>query len=97
MSSDSSMNVSRPSWTAYRLPCATMPFGATAAEIICDGVNGFLTQNNKEAMAAKIRQIISNRQLLKDVGHIASKTVANSWEKIIETVQQRYLHLIQNN
>jgi len=71
--------------------------GSTAAEIICDGVNGFLTKNNKEAMAVKIRQIISNRQLLKDVGHIASKTVANSWEHIIGMVQQRYLHLMQNN
>ena len=71
--------------------------GSTAAEIICDGVNGFLTQNNKDAMAAKIRQIISNRQLLNDVGHIASKTVANSWEHIIGMVQQRYMHLIQNN
>ena len=71
--------------------------GSTAAEIICDGVNGFLTQNNKDAMAAKIRQIISNRQLLNDVGHIASETVANSWEHIIGMVQQRYMHLIQNN
>jgi len=71
--------------------------GSTAAEIICDGVNGFLTQNNKEAMAVKIRQILSNRQLLKDVGHIASKTVANSWEHIIGMVQQRYLSLMQNN
>jgi glycosyltransferase involved in cell wall biosynthesis len=74
-----------------------MPFGATAAEIICDGVNGFLTQNNKEAMAAKIRQIISNRQILKDVGHIASKTVANSWEHIIGTVQQRYISLMRKS
>ena len=71
--------------------------GATAAEIICDGVNGFLTQNSKEALAAKIRQILNNRQLLKNVGHIASKTVANSWEHIIGTVQQRYVGLMRNN
>ena len=71
--------------------------GSTAAEIICDGVNGFLTENSKEAMEAKIRQIINNRQLLKDVGHIASQTVANSWEHIIGMVQQRYISLMQNN
>ena len=71
--------------------------GSTAAEIICDGVNGFLTENSKEAMTAKIRQIISNRQLLKDVGYIASKTVANSWEDIIGLVRQRYLSLMRKN
>jgi len=69
--------------------------GSTAAEIICDGVNGFLTQNNKEAMATKIRQIMSDRKLLEDVGHIASETVVVSWEYIIGTVQQRYISMMQ--
>jgi glycosyltransferase involved in cell wall biosynthesis len=69
--------------------------GATAAEIICDGVNGFLTQNSKDAMAAKIRQIMADRKLLNDVGSIASETVALSWEHIIGTVQQRYISIMQ--
>jgi glycosyltransferase involved in cell wall biosynthesis len=69
--------------------------GSTAAEIICDGVNGFLTQNNKEAMAAKIKEIMANRKLLNDIGYIASETIAISWESIISMVQQRYISIMQ--
>ena len=69
--------------------------GSTAAEIICDGVNGFLTQNSKEAMAAKIVEIMSDRKLLNDAGYVASKTIALSWEHIINMVQQRYVSIMQ--
>jgi glycosyltransferase involved in cell wall biosynthesis len=64
--------------------------GSTAAEIVRDGVNGFLTQNNKNAMAAKIRQIISDQPLLYAAGLNASKSIAQSWESIIDTVRWRY-------
>jgi glycosyltransferase involved in cell wall biosynthesis len=63
---------------------------STAAEIICDGINGFLTQNNKEAMAAKIREIMANRNLLQETGLRAAKTVARPWTDIISTVIWRY-------
>ena len=69
--------------------------GSTAAEIICDRVNGFLTQNSKEAMAAKIVEIMSDRKLLNDAGYVASKTIALSWEHIINMVQQRYVSIMQ--
>jgi glycosyltransferase involved in cell wall biosynthesis len=69
--------------------------GSTAAEIICDGVNGFLTQNNKNAMAAKIRRIMSDPGSLRIAGSNASKSVAQSWESIIDTVRWRYETIIQ--
>jgi glycosyltransferase involved in cell wall biosynthesis len=69
--------------------------GSTAAEIVCDGINGFLTQNNKEAMAAKIRQVMTDWRVRKAVGQIAAKTIALPWEKIIGTVQQRYIGIMQ--
>jgi glycosyltransferase involved in cell wall biosynthesis len=69
--------------------------GSTAAEIICDGINGFLTQNNKNVMAAKIREIMSNHDVLHAVGLNASKTVAQSWESIIEIVRWHYETIMQ--
>jgi glycosyltransferase involved in cell wall biosynthesis len=69
--------------------------GSTAAEIICDGINGFLTQNNKNAMAAKIREIMSDHELLHAAGLNAAETVTQSWESIIETVRWRYETILQ--
>ncbi|MDR1673315.1 MAG: glycosyltransferase [Bacteroidales bacterium] len=69
--------------------------GSTAAEIICDGVNGFLTKNDKDSMTAKIREITANRHLLQEAGRHAAKNIAHSWEDIIDTVIYRYKRLIQ--
>ncbi len=71
--------------------------GSTAAEIICDGENGFLTRNDKIAIAAKIRSVIANRALLQRVGEGAAHTVARPWRQIMEEVKQRYLMLINKN
>ena len=68
---------------------------STATEFICDEVNGFLTRNSKEAMAAKILRIIGDRILLQTVGDIAAEDIAQSWENIIEQVQQRYIGIMQ--
>jgi glycosyltransferase involved in cell wall biosynthesis len=70
--------------------------GSTAAEIVSDGINGFLTQNNKNAMAAKIRKIMSDPNLLHIAGLNASTSVAQSWESIIDTVRWRYETIIQH-
>ncbi len=69
--------------------------GSTAAEIVSDGVNGFLTKNDKDAMAAKISQVIVNPALLRAVGQDASRSVARPWKDIIETVRQQYTHIIR--
>ncbi|MDR2026440.1 MAG: hypothetical protein LBQ01_02635, partial [Prevotellaceae bacterium] len=66
------------------------------AEIICDGINGFLTENNKNAMAAKIRQIMSHSDLRHAVGLTASQSISQSWESIIEAVRRRYEIIIQH-
>jgi glycosyltransferase involved in cell wall biosynthesis len=70
--------------------------GSTAAEIIRDGINGFLTQNNKNAMAAKIRKIMSNPNLLRATGLNASTSITQSWENIIDAVRWRYEEIIRN-
>jgi glycosyltransferase involved in cell wall biosynthesis len=64
--------------------------GSTAAEIVYEGFNGFLTSNNREAMAAKIREITANRRLLKETGLHAAKSIAKPWKDIISTVVWHY-------
>ncbi len=68
---------------------------STAAEIIRDGINGFLTENNKNAMVSKIREVIADRAILRTVGRNASGSISRPWEDIIDTVKQRYVHIMQ--
>jgi glycosyltransferase involved in cell wall biosynthesis len=74
---------------------ALLARNSTAAEVIVDGMNGFLAENNRDAVAAKIRQIISSPETLQDAGRNAAKTIVRSWEDIIDSVKQRYLMLIE--
>ena len=74
---------------------ALLAKNSTAAEVIVDGVNGFLADNNKNAIAAKIRQLVFNRDVLQLAGRNASQTIVRSWEDIIDSVKQRYLMLIE--
>ncbi|MDR1864806.1 MAG: glycosyltransferase [Bacteroidales bacterium] len=69
--------------------------GSTAAEIICDGVNGFLTRNSSEAMAAKIRAIMTNPSLLRATGLHAATNITHSWKDIMEVVCRRYELVMQ--
>lgn len=70
--------------------------GSTAAEILTDNVNGFLIENSAESLAEKLRELYSDVERIKKVGLEASKTIARSWENIVnEEVIDRYLSLIQ--
>lgn len=68
--------------------------GSTTSEIIVDDVNGFLIENTPEALAEKIRFLSQNRNLISMAGENASKTIARSWENIVDEVLDRYNHLI---
>lgn len=73
-----------------------MVSGSTAAEILTDNVNGFLIDNTPEALAARLRELYSDRERMKDVGLSASKTIARSWKDIVnEEVLDRYMSLIK--
>lgn len=67
---------------------------STASEVVVDNVNGYLTDNTPVALAEKIKYAISNRANLKLIAENASKTIAQSWEEIVEEVLDRYVHLI---
>lgn len=68
---------------------------STTSEIVCDSVNGFLSENSVEAYAARIRQLLSTPRLLAQVGEEAARTIARSWQDVAEEVYDRYLTLIQ--
>lgn len=69
--------------------------GSTAAEIIQDRVNGFLSENSIESYAKQIDYLLKNDSLRQRVGIHASHSLAKSWNNIIEEVKDRYLHLIR--
>lgn len=64
--------------------------GSTASEIIHDNYNGFLTPNDVQLYANAIRSLMENPHLRREVGVNASKTIARSWENVVEEVIARY-------
>ncbi|NDV47745.1 glycosyltransferase [Paludibacter sp. 221] len=75
---------------------SVMVAGSTAAEILTDNLNGFLIENSAKSLAEKLRGLIKNPDLVKEVGINASKTIANSWKSIVEEeVLDRYLSIIR--
>jgi len=63
--------------------------GSNAAEVIEDGVNGFVADNNVEAMAKKIREILS-RDDIADIGERAKETIPIMWSEIVDRVKEQY-------
>ena len=68
--------------------------GSTAAEVIQDGKNGYLSENNPQLFYEKICEIYCNSSDLKRTGENAALTLCRPWKNIIEEVKDRYLHLI---
>lgn len=70
--------------------------GATAAEVIEPDVNGFLTPNDIHAYADRITYLIEHPDILTSVGDAASRTIARSWESVIDEVILRYRDIQQS-
>ena len=70
--------------------------GATAAEVIEPDVNGFLTPNDIHAYADRITYLIEHPDILTSVGEAASRTIARSWESVIDEVILRYRDIQQS-
>lgn len=69
--------------------------GATCAEIVEDGYNGFLSEHSIDAFSHKIRHLINSREEIRFAGKNASQTIARSWEDVAEEVHDRYMKLIK--
>lgn len=68
--------------------------GSTASAVIRNGENGFLTTENTEEYAGRIRSILQDPDLLVRVAQGASDSLARSWEDIAGEVADRYRNLM---
>lgn len=64
--------------------------GSAAAENVTDAVNGFLTQNTPEAIAATLLSLLEHPELLKTAGENASRDLYLSWEDAVDMAYTRY-------
>lgn len=69
--------------------------GSTAAEVIRDPFNGFLSDNEPPQYARRIKEILSQPEIMKQAGNYASLTLCRTWEEIVQEVKYRYIHLIR--
>lgn len=69
---------------------------STAAEVITDGINGFLAENTPESYAATVRELFSDRNRITGVAGNAAATLTRSWSEIMENVLDRYRHIIES-
>ena len=67
---------------------------STAAEVIRDGENGFLCDNDPQDLARVITEAIKDPEKLKAVGSMARETIPVPWEKVLETAVERYTRLV---
>ncbi|MFP4114210.1 MAG: glycosyltransferase [Spirochaetota bacterium] len=68
--------------------------GSSAAEAIREDENGFAVPVDAEAMAARLKRLVENRDLVSRVGTNASLSVYRSWEDIVDWVAGEYERII---
>ncbi len=81
--------------SVMRLP-SLMTIGSNVAEPFIDGENGFLAEENVDAMKAKILDAFADKQKLKAVGIRASETIPISFKTMSERTLERYKVVIKN-
>ena len=73
---------------------SVMVRGSSAAEIIRDGENGYLCENDPADLARVITAALSDPDKLRQAGEQARETIPVPWEKILEIAVERYTRLI---
>ena len=68
--------------------------GSNTAEIIKDGINGFLSDNDVTAFANRLRYILECPTIISWAAKGAVETLVRSWNGIAVEVLDRYQHLI---
>ena len=69
---------------------------ASAAVVIRDGENGFLTDNDPDKLAELLRGLIRDPARVHRVGVQAGKTLVRSWENCVDEVIDRYNALLRS-
>lgn len=66
--------------------------GSTAAELVTDGMNGFLTQRDANSYAALIANLKPDEIIR--VGNGARQTLCRTWRDVMHEVEERYEQII---
>ena len=74
---------------------ALVSSGSSTAEMIDDGVNGFVVKDNAVLAANAIRSIFLDRKHLEEVSAAASQQVYLTWGKAVERAVERYETVIK--
>jgi len=69
--------------------------GSSSAENITDNFNGFLIENSRESLVAKLIELSSSPDKIHLAGLHASQTIARSWDSVTDEVLDRYKKIIQ--
>ena len=75
---------------------SVMVRGSNTAEGSKDNFNCFHTENDPVSMAGVIRNALSDRKHLEEVGNNARETINRPWEKAVGTVKDRYAEILKN-
>lgn len=68
--------------------------GTNAADGIEDRYNGFVSDNDERVFALTVKNALQDMDRLAGVAKNASRTIARSWESIIDEVAERYSEII---
>ena len=68
--------------------------GSNAAESVKPGVNGFVAEENAEAMRDEIRRIFAEPGYVQAIGQKAKETIPIPWEELIPRVYDEYAKII---
>ena len=71
--------------------------GSSAAEVVRDGENGLLANDNTMDMAERIAWAMDHPKELKEIGKAARQTIPKPWRDIVLEVLERYEDLIETN
>lgn len=78
---------------AFKTPSVLIR-GATAAEVIHDGENGYLADNSQEAFSSRVIQAFDDAESRKLICERAQKTLCRTWEDVLMEVKDRYLKIL---
>ena len=73
---------------------SVMVRGSTAAEIIRDGENGYLCENEPKDLARVICGILDDPEKRDRIGQAARETIPVPWSKVLEKASERYERLV---
>lgn len=71
--------------------------GSAPADVITDGISGFVTKNSPEYIAAIIGDALSDTKKLRAIGNQAKSSIPVPWDALMSEVIERYEEIIDRD